>query len=135
MSEPIGLAELITKIKDELKQAQESDKVFIIDKIELEVKVGVLKTDQQQQDVQGKIGLQLQVIPFLPFAKVGADASVEGTESIEVARENVHTVKLSLSPAFLNEKFMDTLSEEQKQRLKKRNEQILFRGDNAEDKF
>jgi len=135
MSEPIGLAELITKIKDELKQAQESDKVFIIDKIELEVKVGVLKTSQQENSVTGKIGLQLQVIPFLPFAKVGADASVKGTESIEVARENVHTVKLSLSPAFLNEKFMDTLSEEQKQRLKKRNEQILFRGDNEEDKF
>ena len=135
MSEPIGLAELITKIKDELKQAQESDKVFIIDKIELEVKVGVLKTAQQENNVQGKISLQLQVIPFLPFAKVGADTSVEGTESIEVARENVHTVKLSLSPAFLNEKFMDTLSEEQKQRLKKRNEEIIFRGENEEDKF
>jgi hypothetical protein len=84
MTEPIGLAELIAKIKDELQEAQESDKVFIIERIEIEVKVGVIRTNKQQEEAEAKTGLQLQVIPFLPFTKAEASAGIKATESLEM---------------------------------------------------
>jgi hypothetical protein len=80
---PIGLAELIEQVKQELlstqMDAKETVPLFSVDEVSLELKLAVRK--------EGKAGLQIHVV------ELGAG----------VGRDDVQTVKVTLSPLISKE--------------------------------
>lgn len=89
---PIGLAELIDKVKQELLSVTPGkDKeapILFVDSIELELQVAVKR--------EGAAGIKIDVLSF-----GGAEAG--GT----LSRDDVHTVKVQLSPLFSKERLME----------------------------
>lgn len=71
MADEIGLSEFISKIKEDLKKAQQDSKVFLIDKVELEIQVTASRKGSLDVDGKGKLDIQVNVIPFLPPVKIG----------------------------------------------------------------
>lgn len=91
-AQSIGLAELVQQVKEELLSTvpgQSSDApILFVDSVELELKVTVSR--------EGKGGVKINVLSF-------GGGELGGT----LKQEDVHTVKVNLSPLFDKERLME----------------------------
>lgn len=115
----IGLAELIEKVKQELLTVtpgkDEAAPILFVDSVELELQVTVKR--------EGTGGLKIDVVAF-----GGVEAG--GT----LSREDVHTVKVQLSPLFDRERlieFYQTLHPDRVPSSVKQSLDALLKGDEA----
>jgi hypothetical protein len=108
----IGLGELITKIKEELASTDTESPAFLVEKVELELQVTVSKEGEAELQGKGKADLKINVlsIDFLKLGELEGSGQVTG----KMARENVHKINLTLTPAVLNDKLMAMLNPEQR---------------------
>jgi hypothetical protein len=131
--ESIGLAELIEKVKDELRTPPATDPIFLVDKVELEVHVAVEKKikEETKGSLGGKAELKLTVLnwDFLNFGKGEVEVKGEGLTSRESNRQDIHTIKVTLTPLHKDSELMSQLSEEKKKGVVKRDVERLYRGD------
>ena len=116
---PIGLTELIQQVKRELLTPNESAeaRIFFVDNVELTIKVGV------KRGVKGGIDLSV-----LSFGKVKLEGGVD--------REDVHTVKVKLSPLFDKKRlleFYQTLDPEQMNSTVKKSVEAILKGQSNND--
>lgn len=122
MSKEIGLAELITKIKEDLASTNKESPAFLVEKVELDLQVTVSKEGEVQAQGKAKADLKINVLSF-DVLKLG-EAEGSGTVKGNLKRENVHTIKLTLTPAFLNPALMDYLKKSDPETAKKVEETI-----------
>lgn len=123
----IGLTEFINKLKDELSLVEQDSKVFVIEKVELEIQVTAARKTSGDVNVGGKLDLEINVVPLLPSLKVG-ELNAEGKVSREITRQDVHTVKLSLTPAAFKPELVAMLDDNEKRQLTKDTKDRLFLG-------
>ena len=122
MSKEIGLVELITKIKSELASTNKESPAFLVEKVELDLQVTVSKGGEVQAQGEAKADLKVNVLSFDLF-KVG-EAKGSGTVKGNLKREDVHNIKLTLTPAFLNPQLMDYLEKSDPETAKKIKESL-----------
>jgi hypothetical protein len=132
MSDSIGLSELIEKVKEEISTPPKSDQVFLVDKVELEIHVAVQKNVKidAEGSLEGKAELKLTVLnwDFLNLGKTEVDANIKSSIAGELNRQDIHTIKLTLLPAYKDEKFMAMLTPEEDSKSKEVTKKILYRG-------
>lgn len=132
MSDSIGLSELIEKVKEEISTPPKSDQVFLVDKVELEIHVAVQKNVKigAEGSVEGKAELKLTVLnwDFLNLGKANVGANIKSSIGGELNRQDIHTIKLTLLPAYKDEKFMAMLTPEEESKSKEATKKILYRG-------
>ncbi len=116
MSKEIGLAELITKVKEDLASTNKESPAFLVEKVELDLMVTVSKGGEVQAEGKAKADLKINVLSF--EVKAG-EAEGSGTVKGNLKREDVHTIKVTLTPAILNQQLMDYLRESDPETLKK----------------
>jgi hypothetical protein len=116
----IGLAELIEQVKRELLSTalgQTKDApILFVDSVELELQVTVKR--------EGKGGIKIDVVAI-------GGAELRGT----TGREDVHTVKVTLSPLFDKARlleFYQTLDSDQVPKSVKQSLDALFKGDDED---
>ena len=126
MSNEIGLGELITKIKEELESTNKQSATFLVDKAELELQVTVSKGGDAEIEGSAEADLKINILS-VDFLKLGK-AGVKGKATRKSEREVVHTIKLSLTPAILSDKFMDILDPNEKDKLQEDTKKALFQG-------
>jgi hypothetical protein len=117
MSQGIGLSELITKVKEDLASTNKESPAFLVDKVELDLQVAISKEVGVEGQAKAKADLKINVLSFDLF-KVG-EAEATGTATGSLKKENVHTIKVTLSPAILNQQLMDYLKQSDPETLKK----------------
>ena len=107
METGIGLGDLITKIKQELKSTDKRSRAFLVEKVELELKVLVSREGSAKFKGQVKSDVKISILSFDLF-KVG---EVQGGAQIsgELGRQDIQTIKLTLTPAILNQELMKNL--------------------------
>jgi hypothetical protein len=103
-SESIGLAELIEKVKEELRTPPATDPIFLVDKVELEIHVAVEKKIKAEGkgSIGGEVELKISVLPWLgdllSIGKAKVDAELEASTAGELNRQDIHTIKVTLLP-------------------------------------
>lgn len=117
MSKEIGLAELITKVKEDLASTNKESPAFLVEKVELDLLVTVSKEGEVQAEGKAKADLKINVLSFDLFKLGEAEGSVIAKANLK--REDVHTIKVTLTPAFLNQKLMDYLEQSDPETAKK----------------
>ncbi|MEA5467648.1 trypco2 family protein [Spirulina sp. 06S082] len=122
MSEEIGLAELITKIKEDLAKTNKESPAFLVEKIELDLQVTVSKGREVQGSGEAKIEPQINIFS-LDVLKLG-EAGISGEAKASLNREDIHSIKITLTPVFLNEKLMDYLEKSDPETAKKVEESV-----------
>lgn len=94
-AEPIGLTEMIERVKQDLLAANapsgDDAPMFFVESVELELKVVAQS--------EAGAGLKIGVIPFSPIKG-------EAEMKAGVSYENTHTVKVKLSPLYDKEKVL-----------------------------
>jgi hypothetical protein len=121
MSKEIGLAELITKVKEDLASTNKESPAFLVEKVELNLQVTVSKGGEVQAEGKAKADLKINVLSF--EVKAG-EAEGSGTVKGNLKREDVHTIKLTLTPALLNPQLMDYLEKSDPETAKKVKESL-----------
>ena len=123
MSKEISLAELITKVKEDLVSTNKESPAFLVEKVELDLMVTVSKGGEVQAEGKAKADLKINVLSF--EVKAG-EAEGSGTVKGNLKREDVHTIKVTLTPAILNQQLMDYLRESDTETLKKLEEAAKY---------
>lgn len=114
-SNEIGLGELITKIKQELASTNKDNPVFLVENVELELQVTVSKENEIKGQSEVKADLKINILGA-DFFKLGeAKGSVDATKKRK--QENIHTIKVTLTPAILNDKFMAKLTPDKRKEV------------------
>ncbi|MBK1990213.1 hypothetical protein A0J48_022260 [Sphaerospermopsis aphanizomenoides BCCUSP55] len=126
----IGLGELISKVKEELANTNKDNPVFLVENVELELQVAVSKEQEVKGEGKAKADLKINVLSF-DFFKLGeAEGTVSG--STKTNNETIHTIRITLTPAILNENFMKTLTPEDQKKIRDNTPPIVLQGDNEE---
>ena len=129
MSQEISLSELITKVKEDLASTNKESPAFLVEKVELDLQVKVSKETEVQGQVKAKADLKINVLSFDLF-KVG-EAETTATAKANLQRENVHTIKITLTPAILNPQLMEYLKQsdsETSEKVEQSATKILLQG-------
>jgi hypothetical protein len=130
MSNKIGLGEFITKVKEELKPAEDSP-IFFLEKAELEIHVTVSQEGTLEAEAQGKADLKINVLGV--NVKLG-EAGAGGTASGKLQRQKVHTIKVTLTPILTKEEIKSTLSREELDKIRAESRKKIMRGEKEEEK-
>lgn len=126
----IGLGELISKVKEELANTNKDHPVFIVENVELELQVAVSREQEAKVEGKAKADLKISVLS-LDFFKLG-EAEGTASGSRKTNHENIHTIRVTLTPAILNQGFMDKLTPAARQEIIKNTPGILLQGENDE---
>lgn len=125
----IGLSELIDKVKQELTKTNKDNPVFMVENVELELQVSISREIEIKGQGEAKVDLKINVLGA-DFLKLGeAKGAAEATRKVN--HENIHTIRVTLTPAILNDKFMDNLPDKIAKEVKN-NTSPLLQGDNEE---
>jgi len=131
--EPIGLAELIEKVKEELRTPRQTAPMLLVDKVELEIHVAVEKktTKGTEGSLGGKAELKLTVLnwDFLNLGKAEVDVNAKGLTSRESNRQDIHTIKVTLISLHKDAELMSQLSKEKREKVLERDINNFYRGD------
>jgi hypothetical protein len=127
MTDKIGLSEFINTLKNELNLVNQDSKIFLIDKVDLEIKVTASRKTSLEGSVEGKLDIKINVIPGLSSVELG-EISGSGKGSGEFTRQDVHTVKLSLTPAIFKKELIEMLDKGEIENLKKNTKKQVFLG-------
>ncbi|MFM7409053.1 MAG: trypco2 family protein [Cuspidothrix sp.] len=126
----IGLGELISKIKEELASTNKDNSVFMVENVELELQVSVSKEIEMKGQGEAKVDLKINVLGA-DFFKLG-EAKGSAEVSRKVNQENIHTIKITLTPAILNQEFMASLPTDKQKAIKQATTGIILQGNNHE---
>jgi hypothetical protein len=130
-SESIGLAELIEKVKEELRTPPATDPIFLVDKVELEIHVAVEKKikEETKGSLGGKAELKLSVLNwgFLDFGKAEGEVKAEGLTSRESNRQDIHTITVTLIPLHKDTELMSQLPKDKQKQVLERDIKNLYR--------
>ncbi|MEA5574937.1 trypco2 family protein [Anabaena sp. UHCC 0451] len=119
----IGLGELISKVKEELASTNKDNPVFIVESVELELQVAVSKEQEVKVEGKAKADLKINVLSF-DFFKLGeAEGTVSG--STKTNNETIHTIRITLTPAILNDDLMAKLTPDSRKKVEK-NTELIF---------
>ncbi|MBD2303030.1 trypco2 family protein [Nostoc sp. FACHB-190] len=122
----IGLSELIDKVKQELSKTNKDNPVFLVENVELELQVSVSKEIEIKGQGEAKAELKINVLGA-DFLKLGeAKGSAEATRKVN--QENIHTIRINLTPAILNDNLMNNLPDNIAKKVKD-NPLPLLQGD------
>ena len=106
-----------------------------MDKVELEIHVAVEKKAKKdtQGIVEGKAELKLNVLnwDFLNLGKAEIVGKTSDSTAKELNRQDIHTIKLTLVPAYKDQIFMDKLSPKEKEDIILATKDSIFRGESA----
>ncbi len=127
MSNDIGLAEIINKIKQDLNQTNKEFPTFLVEKVEVELTVTFSKGAQVEASAQAQTDLKINVLSF-DLAKLGK-LDVSGKASGEISQNNVHKIKLALTPALLNENLRQFLKPEEVEKIKSATMKLAIQGE------
>lgn len=129
MSHEIGLGEFITKVKEDLKPTQEAP-IFFVEKAELVIHVAVSKADAVGGDIKGKFDFKINVLgaDLFKLAEAGFDA--EASERLQ--RQDVHTIKVTLTPLLTKEEMLSALSQEELNQIRGMIKKKIMRGEREE---
>jgi hypothetical protein len=127
MTDKIALGEFINTLKNELNLVNQDSKIFLIDKVDLEIQVTASRKTSVKGSAEGKLDIEINVIPGLSSVKFG-EIGVSGEGSGEFTRQDVHTVKLSLTPAIFKKEFNELLDETELEELQKNTKKKVFLG-------
>ena len=130
MSNEIGLGEFIAKVKEDLKPTEDSP-IFFLEKAELEIHVTASQEVAGKGEAKGKTDLKLNVLGF-DVLKLG-EGEIVGGASGKLQRQDVHTIKVTLTPILSKEEIKSTLSKKELDEVTK-NSKKLFRGEQEEKK-
>lgn len=115
--QPISLSEFIFQVKKDLleKHVSKDDPVplFAIDEVEVEVSVTA------SREAEGKAGLNLTILG------VGLEAGGTGT----VGKENVQTVRVTMTPLLSKAEIFEQLPEHIKHEIRRKMPNVMVRGD------
>jgi hypothetical protein len=125
MTDKIGLGEFINTLKNELNLVNQDSKVFLIDKVDLEIQVTASRKTSVEANAEGKLDIEINVIPGFSSVKLG-EIGASGKGSGEFTRQDVHTVKLSLTPAAFKEEFTNILNDDERKELYKNTKKQVF---------
>ena len=128
ISDGIGLGELISKIKEELASTNKDSPVFMVENVELELQVTVSKGNEVKGSGKAEVDLKINVLGA-DFFKLG-EAKGSAEASRKVNEENIHTIKITLTPAILNQEFMASLPKDKQEAIKKVTTGIVLQGGN-----
>jgi hypothetical protein len=130
-SDGIGLGELISKIKEELASTNKDSPVFMVENVELELQVTVSKGNEVKGSGKAEANLKINVLS-LDILNLGkAEGSVEATKKVN--QEHIHKIKITLTPAILNDKFMASLPINTIKEIKEATPKVLIQGDGERD--
>lgn len=132
MYNEIGLGEFIAKIKEELEPTEDSP-VFFLEKVELEIHVTASQEGTVEGGAEGEAGLKVNVLGFDVMNLGGV--TLRGTASGKLQRQDVHTIKVCLTPIFTKEEIKASLSDEKLKELKNSSMPKIMRGEKEEDKL
>lgn len=130
MSSEIGLSEFITRVKEDLKPTQESP-IFFLEEVELEIHVAVSKQGSLGGEIKGKADLKINVLGF-DFLKLG-EGGVGVKTFGELQRQDVHTIKVTLTPIFTKKEIMATFGEEELSQIREGIKKKIMRGGEREE--
>lgn len=133
MTDKIGLGEFINTLKNELNLVNQDSKVFLIDKVDLEIQVTASRKTSVEVNAEGKLDIEINVIPGFSSVKFG-EMGGSGKGSGEFTRQDVHTVKLSLTPAAFKKEFNEMLNASEIEELHKNTKEKVFLGSNQPSK-
>ena len=123
----IGLGELISKVKQELASTNKDNPVFIVETVELELQVAVSRETEIKGEVKAKADLKINILSF-DFFKLGeVEGTVEGSKKNN--NETIHTIRITLTPAILNDKIMANLTPEDQKQIKDNTLGIVLQGE------
>ncbi|MBD2135808.1 hypothetical protein H6F47_26245 [Sphaerospermopsis sp. FACHB-1094] len=126
----IGLSELISKVKEELASTNKDNPVFIVESVELELQVAVSREIEIKGQGEAKVDLKINVLGA-DFLKLGeAKGSAEASRTVN--QENIHTIRITLTPAIENENLMKTLPPEEQKKIRDNTPRIVLQGENEE---
>ena len=131
MSNKIGLGEFIAKVKEDLKTTEDSP-IFFLEKAELEIHVTASKEASLEGGAKGGTDFKVNVLGF-DLMKLG-EAEVSGKASGKLQRQDVHTIKVTLTPIFSKDEIKKTLSEEELGEIRESIKKKIMRGSKQEDK-
>ncbi len=131
MSNKIGLGEFITKVKEDLKPTEDSP-IFFLEKAELEIHVTACQEGSVEGEAKGKADLKVNVLG-VNLLKLG-EAELGGKASGKLQRQDVHTIKVTLTPILTKEEIKNTLSEEELKKVIKSSQEKIMRGVKEEEK-
>ena len=132
MSNGIGLGEFIAKVKEDLKPTEDSP-IFFLEKAELEIHVTVSQEGSLEGEAKGKADLKINVLG-VDLLKLGK-AEVGGKASGKLQRQDVHTLKVTLTPILTKEEIKSTLSKEELEEIGAAIKKKIMRGEKEEDKL
>ena len=127
MTDKIALGEFINTLKNELNLVNQDSKVFLIDKVDLEIQVTASRKTSVEASAEGKLDIEINVIPGLSSVNLGTMGG-SGKGSGEFTRQDVHTVKLSLTPAAFKKEFNEMLDATELKELQKNTKKKVFLG-------
>ena len=128
-SKDIRLNELINNIKEELESTNKDSPAFFVEKAELELQVAFSKEIVGEAEGKGKAELKVQVlsVDFLKLGQLEGGGKVTGKSN----REDVHKIKLTLTPAIgLNQEVWNRLTPDKREEIKAIASEVVIQGDN-----
>ncbi len=131
LSKNIDLNELITKIKKELESTNKDSPAFFVEKAELELQVTFSKEIVGEAEGKGKAELKVQVlsVDFLNLGELEGRGKVTGKSN----REDVHKIKLTLTPAIgLNQEVWNRLKPDKQEEIKAAASKVVIQGDDED---
>ena len=131
MSNEIGLGEFIAKVKEDLKPTEDSP-IFFLEKAELEIHVTASQEGTAEGEAKGKADLKINVLG-VDLLNLGG-VEVVGKASGTLQRQDVHTIKVTLTPIFTKEEIKFTLSEEERKKIIADSKKKIMRGEKEEEK-
>jgi len=126
----IGLGELIDKVKQELANTNKDNPVFMVSNVELELQVSVSREIEIKGQGEAKVDLKINVLGADLFKLGEAKGSAEASRKVN--EENIHTIKITLTPAILNQEFMASLPKDKQEAIKNATIGIVLQGGNEE---
>lgn len=126
-SPEISLSELINKVKQELASTDKKDPAFIVETVELELQVKVSKQIEVKGQGEAKADLKISILSADLFKLGEAKGSAEASRKVN--QENIHKIRVTLTPAILNDDFMDSLEPEEQEEIKQATRKVIVHGD------
>ncbi len=132
MSNEISLSKFIAQVKEDLKPTEDSP-IFFLEKAELEIHVRVSQETALEGDAKGKADLKINVLS-VDLLKLGeVEAGVEASRKLQ--RQDVHTIKVTLTPILTKEEMKSTLNKEELQQIIESSKKKIMRGEKEEEEL